>query len=307
MVQRLRQRRLIGAGLVLGLALVASGAPGAEREISFRVSGQAVRGTLETPRGAAAPVVLLLHGFTGSRDELPVAGTEEGILARTARILAGQGYASLRIDFRGSGESDGAWADTTLAGQIRDAVAAIDWLAGQQAVRGRETAVLGWSQGGLVAAHAAAERPTVRALVLWAPVVHPLHSYASLLGDATFLEAMHLDPGAELTATLPWGDQTTLKAAFFQELALYNSAAAVARYAGPMQVLVGARDDVIQPQPATSEALLRYHEGVETLSVFDTDHVWSAFEGPAVLDEQLLPATVEWLDRHLAAPPPALR
>ncbi|WP_460272912.1 alpha/beta fold hydrolase [Celeribacter sp. ULVN23_4] len=65
------------------------------------------------------PVVLFLHGFTGSRDELPVAGTEEGVFSRSARVLAEAGYPSLRIDFIGSGEStDKTWEETTFSGQI---------------------------------------------------------------------------------------------------------------------------------------------------------------------------------------------
>lgn len=45
--------------------------------------------------------------------------------------------------------------------------------------------------------------------------------------------------------------------------------------------------------------LLDYHDGVEELAVFETDHVWGAFTGPAVLDELMLPTTLEWLAAHL--------
>ena len=110
---------------------------------------------------------------------------------------------------------------------------------------------------------------------------------------------MAADPQTPITATLPWGAETVLKAAFFQEMALTNSAAALAGYDGPLKVIVGSRDDVVAPQPATSEALLRYHDGPEALSVFDTDHVWDAFSGPQVLDEQMVPTTLDWLKTHM--------
>jgi dienelactone hydrolase len=271
----------------------------AETDVQIAVSGQLVRATLEVPAGPRAPAVLLLHGFTGSRDELEVAGTGEGVLERTARLLAEAGYASLRIDFRGSGDSDGVWADTTFSGQIADAVAAIDWLKKQPSIDGERLAILGWSQGGLIAAHAAKEKPELNALILWAPVVHPMYSYESLLGPELFATAMNADPETLMTGTLSWGAETTLKASFFQEMPFFNTTGAVAAYPGPMKVIVGSRDDAIYPQPATSEALLRYHPGEESLSMFDTDHVWDAFSGPEVLDGQMLPATIEWLRAHL--------
>ncbi len=285
--------------LALLTLLIAPGALATESEIAFAVNGQQVRGTLEVPDGPPAPTVLLLHGFTGSRNELEIAGTNEGVLERTARLLAENGYASLRIDFRGSGDSDGEWADTTFSGQIEDAVAAIDWLRTQPSVDGQRLAVLGWSQGGLVASHAAKTRPDLNALILWAPVVHPMYSYENLLGPELFASAITAAPDTLFTSTLSWGAETTLKAAFFQETPLYATTGAVAAYPGPLKVIVGIRDDAVYPQPSSSEALLRYHEGEESLSVFDTDHIWDAFTGPEVLDGQMLPATLEWLDAHL--------
>lgn len=287
------------ATLAACLTLLPAAAAAEETDVRIDLDGQAIIGTLETPSGDPAPVVLLLHGFTGTRDELPVKDTDEGVFARTARLLAEAGYASLRIDFRGSGDSDGAWEDTTFSGQTADAVAAIDWLSENDAVDGERIAVLGWSQGGLVAAHAVAERPDVDAAILWAPVVHPLHSYEGLLGAETLAEALAADPETPITATLPWGAETVLRASFFQEMALTNSAAAIAGYEGPLKVIVGAKDTVVAPQPATGEALLRYHEGPEALSVFDTGHVWDAFAGPDTLDGSMVPATLEWLEAHL--------
>lgn len=288
--------------LPLLLFLFLGPAYAAETGVSFTVDGQQVRGTFETPEGRTSPpraTVLLLHGFTGNRNELEVAGTGEGVFERTARVLAENGYASLRIDFRGSGDSDGAWPDTTLSRQIRDAVAAIDWLVDHYAVEPEHLAVLGWSQGGLVAAHAVAQRRDVGTLLLWAPVVHPMHSYEDLLGKTVFTQALSADSETPFTATLSWGAQTTLKAAFFKELALYSTSAAVAAYPGPLKVFAGLRDDAVYPQPESSQALLRYHPGAESLSVLDTDHVWGALAGPSVLDEKMLPATLAWLEEHL--------
>ena len=127
-----------------------------ETLLHFPVQGQRVTGTLCLPQGAPAPVVLMVHGFTGSRDEMAVTGTGEGVFSRSARRMAQQGLASLRIDCRGSGTSEGDFADTTYEGQIADALAALQVLSHEPRVQGGRAALLGWSQGGLVAACVAA-------------------------------------------------------------------------------------------------------------------------------------------------------
>ncbi|MEL7044967.1 MAG: alpha/beta fold hydrolase [Pseudomonadota bacterium] len=272
----------------------------AETELAFDVGGETGRGVLETPDRESPPVVLLLHGFTGSRDEMQISGTQEGIFERTARMLAEAGIASLRIDFRGSGDSDGQWIDTTVTRQIEDAVAAIDWLSQHNAVDSDRLAVLGWSLGGLVGTHAAAQRPGISALVLWAPVVHWLHTIEHLFSAELVAAAWTARDQAPISAQLPWGTKTTLGAQFFRELPTVHGAGAIASYPGPLKIIAGSRDAVVFPQPGTSEALLRYHRGDASLTLLDTDHIWGAASGPETIDNQLIPSTLDWLRQHLS-------
>lgn len=294
----MKRTTFAAAGL---LSAVAFGAQAAETTVNIATDKGTVVGVLETPDGVTgAPVLLLLHGFTGTRDELPVAGTEEGVFSRSARLLAEAGYASLRIDFRGSGESEGKWEDTTFSGQIADAVATIDWLKAHADVDGSKLAIIGWSQGGLVGAHAAAAREDdVDALVLWAPAVFPLHNFEPMVGAETLAEALKAEADTPFTFTLPWGAETTLNAGFFHELATTSTVGAVSDYDGPLKVIVGTRDDVVWPQPALGEILMTYHDGEESLAVIDSDHVWNAFVGPQTIDEEMVPMSVEWIAGHL--------
>ncbi|MEM9105582.1 MAG: alpha/beta fold hydrolase [Pseudomonadota bacterium] len=271
-----------------------------EMRVSIPVDGQSVVGTLEIPDEATAPapVVLMLHGFTGTRDELPIKDTEDGVFSRTARELSKNGYASLRIDFRGSGESEGKWEDTTFSGQLKDAVAAIDWLRENPDVDGSKISLLGWSQGGLVASHAAAARPELTSTILWAPVTNPLTTYSNILGAETVTNAIAGDAETPHTVELPWGVETTLKGAFYQELPVTSPAAAISGYPGPLMVIVGLRDTTVAPQPAAGQILIDYHPGTEELVVFDTDHVWDAFSGADTLDSKMIPTTLRWLEAH---------
>jgi dipeptidyl aminopeptidase/acylaminoacyl peptidase len=242
-------------------------------------------GTLELPKDVQKPpVVLLLHGFTGSRDELPIKDTDEGVFSRTARLLAERGVGSLRIDFTGSGESSGKWEDVTAQSEIADALAAFDWLKGQTTVDPEKIHVLGWSLGGLVAAHVAAERPVASA-TLWAPAQNPAYNFAHFLGNDA-VEAAIADPDADkvVEIKLPWGATTNLKTNFFKSLTTVDPVAAIATYKGPLLVIVGTKDTVVTPQPAGGEIFLAYHDGPEKLLVLPTDHAFDAFSGPATVD-----------------------
>lgn len=254
-----------------------------------------VIGTLETPAGDPAPVVLLFHGFTGVRDELPVATTDEGVFSRTARLLAEQGIASLRIDFRGSGESPGAFADTTFEGQVADGLAAIDWLEANPTVDGQRLAVIGWSQGGLVATAVAGRSDKPDALVLWAAVANPEETFGGIVGAETLAKGLEAGDAA-LPVTLPWGAVVELKRGFFEGVTTFDPPAELASYAGPLFIAHGTKDTTVLP--ASVDTFLAAHEGEESKWIADMDHVFNAFTGPETLD-QMVGETVAFLKPHL--------
>lgn len=278
----------------------------AEQIVTFKNEGETVVGTLALPTtsGAPYPVVLLLHGFTNERNELPVGGTDETMYGRLARLLAAAGMASLRIDFRGSGESDGAWADTTFTGQLDDARAAVDYLATLSMVNLDRLGVVGFSQGGLIAAELAAQDERVRTLVLWSPVSSAPDTYKHILG-AESVEA-GLVAEAPLPVTTQWGAQFELGRGFFVDLFRYDPTAAIAEVDAPLLVIVGLEDTTVTPQPAYGELYLTYHDGDERLITLESDHVFNVLtdSDPALFDEAV-GWSVAWLGNTLLrlAPP----
>jgi uncharacterized protein len=72
--------------------------------------------------------------------------------------LAGHGFACVRVDIRGSGESEGVLVDEYLEQEQRDAEDVLAWLAGQPWCDGR-TGMMGISWGGFAALQVAARRP----------------------------------------------------------------------------------------------------------------------------------------------------
>ncbi|MCY4009321.1 MAG: alpha/beta fold hydrolase [Anaerolineaceae bacterium] len=267
-----------------------------ETVVNIDHMGYNIVGTLAMPDGEGPfPIVLLLHGFTGQRHELPVVGTEEFMYGRTARHLGERGYASLRIDFLGSGESDGAWEDTTFSGQIADALVALEYASGLDGVDGERIGIIGLSQGGLVASGtAAAAADQVDTVILWSPVSSPPMSYTILLG-MDWISAGLASGGEAVSGTLPWGAEIALRTGFFDEIFTVDPVGELANYGGPVQVVVGTRDDTVWPQPQAGQVYLNYHDGPEQLVVLDGDHIFDVLAtGPAVLDEAITWA-LAWL------------
>ncbi len=266
-----------------------------ESDISFSNEGQTIVGTLAMPEGEGAfPVALLLHGFTGTRHELPVLGTEDTMFSRAARWLGERGVASLRIDFRGSGESEGAWEDTTFSGQISDAIAALDFVETLEDVDSGNISIVGLSQGGLVGAATAGRDARVSNLVLWSAVSNPVMSYGILLGYDNLLAGAAAGDEA-LTIVLPWGAETSLKGPFFEDIFLVDPVAEIAGYGGPLLAITGARDTTVTPQPQAGQVFLDYHEGAEALVVLDGDHVFDVLAEVTEVIDEALAYSLAWL------------
>ena len=138
-----------------------------ETAIHFDVDGQRCHGMLHLPQNpqAKVPAVLMLHGFTGQRME------PHRLFVLLSRLLAQQGIASLRFDFRGSGESEGGFEEMTVSRELEDVQAAHKYLLSRPEVDSSRIGLLGLSMGGMMAALSMAHLQ-VAALCLWAPA-HP--------------------------------------------------------------------------------------------------------------------------------------
>lgn len=260
-----------------------------ERIVTFDNEGMTLVSTLVLPmtRGKR-PVVLILNGFGGDRKEAILPGTNEYLWERLSRILAEQGLSSLRIDFRGSGDSDGEYDMTTFSTQISDALAAIKYirLSLRWLVDWKNVGILGFSQGGLVAASTAARDNRVDSVVLWSPLSSPPIVYEGLLGKEGLRQGLALPEGGSATFPIYVNDQyvnwdVPLGKGFFDDLYRVDPVAEVHKnYTGPLLVVCGSQDPLIWPQPWMSNLYLLHHEGFEKLVVLDGDHAFNWWEEP---------------------------
>ena len=118
-----------------------------------------------------------------------------GTVARdtlTHPYLASHGYASVRVDLRGSGESDGVLTDEYLQTELDDGVAAIEWIASQPWCDGN-VGMMGISWGGFNGLQVAALQP------------EPLKAVMTICStDDRYADDIHYMGGCLLADNLSW-------------------------------------------------------------------------------------------------------
>lgn len=159
--------------------------------------------------------ILLVHGRTWSARpdfDLQVPGESRSVLAG----LAARGFAAYAVDLRGYGDSPRdrtGWLTPRRA--AADVEQVLDWIAGEQ--HGVRPALLGWSNGALIAQLVAQQRPKrIAALVLYGYPGDP---------DATITA----DPSAD-TGAAPMVRNTAADAAADFQSPAVTSRATVAAY-----------------------------------------------------------------------------
>lgn len=239
-----------------------------------------IKGTLSVPdAGATGPAVVMLHGFASSRDEVG------GLFAQQAAALAAEGIASLRIDFRGYGESEGDMADTTLEGLVADAADARSYLEGVDGVDPDRIGVIGYSFG---AAVAMLEPDDFASVVVWGQMGDLQAEFLEFLGQDFYDTAK-----AEGVASVDLGWRViSLKQAFFDSLAKHDLADRFAGYAGPFLTIAGDSD------PATTyfDQYLGLAAGkTEALTIPGADHMLGVFSEQPEIGQQVIDKTTAWL------------
>ena len=139
------------------------------RRVTFQAGedGPALRGVLHLPREASGPfpAAVVCHPHT-----LMGGNMGNGIVVSLCLHLAVAGWAALRFDFRGAGDSEGRFDEGS--GEMDDVKGAVDFLFVQTEIDPDELAAVGYSFGAGVALHHAARDARLRRMVGIALVKH---------------------------------------------------------------------------------------------------------------------------------------
>jgi hypothetical protein len=272
--------------LLFGLRIVANGqagttaidysappkAPFTAEEVTVNARGYTLAGTLLLPKNAKGPLPAVIT-ITGSgqqtRDEpLPVPNLDAyKPMRQIAESLAARGIAVLRVDDRGVGASGGretllAATTSSFADDTRTEVA---YLRSRAEIDPKRIALVGHSEGGIIAPMVAATDPEIAVIVLMAgsgkrgdlismdqlndvldktPGMTPEIKAQKQAEEQEIIKAVQT--GADLSkypaqAKLPW----------IKEFWTYDPLAAIRKVRQPILILQGGLDHQITPEQAS--------------------------------------------------------
>lgn len=229
------------------------------------------------PAAAGRTVIVVCHGFTGSKEG-------RGRALAMAERAAELGYSTFLFDFAGCGESEGDFSDVSLTGHIDDLKHALDYCLAS----GYERAVtVGRSFGGTTVLCHAAVDGRVAGVCTWAAPADPAGLFAGLRGETTGngLVPLHGDAGT-----------VYVKEAFFSDLAAYDVPARAAKISPrPIFVVHGSADAVVPPEDART-IYQSAGEPKELFIVPGADHQFTEHY------EKVWGAMFSWLKKHFPAP-----
>lgn len=214
-----------------------SNQPDERRVLSKRLTfeneqGQQLVALLELPATEPRATAVFAHCFTCTKD------------LRSARILsrslADRGFAVLRFDFTGLGESEGEFAQTTFTTNLDDLVAAARALENEIAA---PELLIGHSLGGAAVLMAAERIESVRAVVTLGAPSDVAHLREGVLRD--------VDPERGSSEVHLGGQTFEIGAEFLADLQAHDLLQTVRELGYPLLILHSPIDDVVAFEHAT--------------------------------------------------------
>lgn len=235
------------------------------------------------------PSVLMLHGFASSKNEVG------NLYARLAKRLCENGIGSLRIDFRGGGNSTGlTMQQSSIETMIDDAETAYHYLKTQQWSDSARMGIVGFSLGGGITIVTSAQHPArYKSLVTWSSVGDFHQDFLASLGQDNFDRA---DKQGVVNIDLGWRN-VTLGQTFFSTLDNYDLREEIKKYPGAYLAIAGSEDFSSSYTNAyVASAAGKNKQGT---IIEGADHIFGVLEEDQTTAEQVIKTTLEWFKDSL--------
>jgi len=307
-----------GAARATAATAPAKAAPAPYQSIEVRVKtrdGQTLAGTLTRPAGVAkVPSVLLVSSADATDRD---ASNNHGLyhpMRQIADTLSRHGIAVLRLDDRGKGQSTGRLDTLNTAERANDARDALQFLRARSDIDRRRIAILGHSEGALIASMLGAEDTTIRALILMASTAHRGRTIVEWQQEYAMQRAP-MSPAVRKKemqqAMAEWNERLKHDrwSSFFDT---YDPLIAARRIKAPVLILQGTSDMSCPPPEATTlESAIKSggNGDVTLMKIESVDHAFldvSGFQngvaygdGAFLVPSRVLAAILDWAVPHL--------
>lgn len=229
-----------------------------------------LRGIVTLPEGVEKPMIVLnLHGFSGTMSGHKYAHTH------MARELQKEGIGCVRFDFYGCGESDGEFQEMTFTSLLEDTEDVFEWLKQQEYTDEERIVLSGQSLGGFVAA-SIAPRLMPYALILMCPGAG---MWFGCKERADQLKAQGIE----------FGDVDGLKfgLGFNYDLAKYHPFEDAKGYTGPVLILRGTKDELVDDRTCESYLEL-YHGDKKFIKIEGGNHNFASIPAREACEKSIL-------------------
>lgn len=232
-----------------------------------------------------APLIVLVHGFAGNMDE-------NGLFRDATIFFGSKGLSVLRFDFRGCGESPGAFRDVRLKHLKSDLKSVLQFVRSHEShVQPSSVNLIAFSLG---AAVSILVNPRLsNAHIYWSPAIFTATDMYPRYQTRDVLDQIK-EKGFFVKAGLEVGKD------FMKDLLKNDIEFNIRNISVPVLLVHGEKDDRIPP--ASSRQATKLFKSAEMRLLPDADH---AFRN--ISREHLFDQTIAWLTPHLESSPNSTR
>lgn len=251
-------------------------------------AGEQLAGILDLPEVPPRAYALFAHCFTCSKDLRAATNISQS--------LTSAGYAVLRFDFTGLGQSDGKFSDTNFSTNIGDLVAAADFLADEYEA---PALLLGHSLGGTAVLQAAHDIPSAVAVATIGSPADPAH-VTRLFGEAR--DALEREGVVEVQLG---GRPFTIRQQFIDDLAKHPLPESVGKLRKAVMILHAPLDDTVELDNASRLFTAARHPK-SFVSLDKADHLLSREEDSRWAGEIIATWAAKYLPTRATQEEPAV-
>lgn len=271
-------------------------------KVTFPSDGLKLAGIVHTPMdlrpGERRPAFLVLHGFGGNKE-----GRGSIVISKQ---LAAWGYATMRFDYRGCGESEGQRGWILCLDQVADTSNAVTYMAGRPDVDPDRIAVTGSSFGAAVALYTAGldkrvaaaissggwgdgerkfrrQHPTPEAWARFTRMLEEGRRYREQTGKSLMVPRFDIVPIPErLRGNMSAGSIMEFPAETAQSMVDFRADEMVGKISPRPLLLLHSANDSVTPTEESIELFKRAKQPVELHLLSEVDHFMFGEENPRV-------------------------
>ncbi|WP_223789740.1 bifunctional alpha/beta hydrolase/OsmC family protein [Marinicella meishanensis] len=255
-----------------------------KQAIQFTGSQGTLAGLLEQPNTVSKATVLFAHCFTCGKNAMAA--------SHISQALVQLGYAVMRFDFTGLGNSDGDFANSNFSSNVEDLVAATKHLAEHFTA---PSLLIGHSLGGAAVLKAASQIPSAKAVVTIGAPADAAHVKHLFKADLNAIEA-----AGEATVELA-GRPFTIKQQFIDDLNQQDTSH-ISQLRKALLVMHSPVDDTVSINEAEKIYVAAKHPK-SFVSLDHANHLLTGREDAAYAAKVIATWSEKFIDSQTLAPP----